>query len=104
MLRGLASAGFNVARQSVMMTGRTDEHEVTAIVHRRAIAESFPGIISVPQCVDFVERNLEPLCGMVKAKLRVGKMIEFAPNGGETALFVELTSLDVLRSKRWMTP
>jgi hypothetical protein len=106
MLRDLASAGFDVARQGVMMSGRTRDHQITVVVQRRAIEDSFPKIASQLQCVAFVERNLEPFRGIVNGKLKAGKTIEFAIEHGwpDRALFVELTSADIAQSRRWLVP
>ena len=106
MLRDLAAAGFNLARQGVMMSGRTHDHQVSVIVHRRAIEDSFPKIASASQCIAFVERNLDPFRGIVNAKLKAGKMIEFSVGQGwpDKALFVELTSSDLTQSRRWLAP
>jgi hypothetical protein len=106
MLRDLASSGFDVARQGVMMSGRTRDHQISVIVERHAIEASFPRIASKLQCVAFVERNLEPFRGIVNGKLKAGKMIEFVIEHGwpDRALFVEVTTSDITRSKRWLVP
>jgi hypothetical protein len=106
MLRDLASTGFNADRQGVMMSGRTRDHQISVIVGRRAIEESFPKIASKLQCVAFVERNLEPFRGIVNGKLKAGRMTEFAIEHGwpDRALFVEVTNSDIAQSRRWLVP
>lgn len=103
-LRHLLSLGFNDARQGAMISARTSEHEVVVIVYWAGLRQWFPRIISSEACVAFVERNLEPLRGIVERKLISGNSMHLPSSAGrrESALFVEVGPIDVARSRRWM--
>ena len=103
-LRYVSSLGFNVARQGAMISGRTREHEVVAIVYWAALRHWFPRIASSDACVAFVERNLEPLRGIVERKLISGNSTRLPSHAGrrEAALFVEVGPVEIERSRRWL--
>jgi hypothetical protein len=103
-LRHVSSLGFNVARQGAMISGRTPEHEVVVIVYWAALRRWFPLIASSEACVAFVERNLEPLRGIIERKLMSGKSTLVPSHSGrrEAALFVEVGPAEIARSRRWL--
>jgi hypothetical protein len=103
-LRYVSSLGFNVARQGAMISGRTGDHEIVVIVYWAAIRRWFPSIVSSEACVAFVERNLEPLRGIIERELISGKSTRLPSHAGrrEAALFVELGPVEIERSRRWL--
>jgi hypothetical protein len=101
----LTSAGFDAGQQGVLLSGRTRNGEVLVVVHREGIEESFPGLASTSQCVSFVERNLASFRDIVNTKLSQGDIVALPATGGwHPEILVELTGIDVLRSRRWFTP
>jgi hypothetical protein len=54
--------------------------------------------------VAFVERNLEPLRGIIERELISGKSTRLPSHAGrrEAALFVELGPVEIERSRRWL--
>ena len=103
-LRHMSSLGFNDVRQGAMMSGRTSEHDVVVIVYWAALRKWFPRIISSENCVAFVERNLEPLRGIVERKLVAGHSMHRPSGAGrrQAALFVEVGPIEIARSRRWL--
>jgi len=103
-LRELTSSGFDISHQGVVLSGLADHHRIAVVVTPAAIGTAFPTIATTTQCVAFVERNLVALKDIANGKLRNGNS-SARPAGvwsGET--LVEVTALDILRSKRWLTP
>ena len=105
-LRHLTSAGFDAARQGVLLSGRAEHRNITVLVLRDAIEGSFPKIASTSQCATFVERNLIAFRDIAQAKLFADDFVELPalPGWPHADLLVEVTIPDLLRSRRWLTP
>ncbi len=103
-LRHVSSLGFNIARQGAMVSGRTREHDIMAIVYWAALKRWFPQIDCSDGCVAFVERNLEPLGGIIERKLISGNSTRLPPQPGrrDAVLFVEVGPVEIERSRRWL--